>query len=114
MRDAVFLKPDVTTSQDLTEDALDFTTSFSTAFKLEQILIRVDTTITETITITLDSNEGENYDVVLVSTRLVGKDSFLYKPTGESNFQVGDNIRIQCTNANKIGEIFAVTKTSEM
>ena len=114
MRGEIWLKTDVTTSQDLSDDALDYTTEYTRVFKLEQIMIRIDASITETVTLTLDSAKGSDYDVELVSQKLVGKTSFRYKPSGEDNFQAGDNIRIQCSNDNLTGEAFVIVKTSEM
>ena len=70
--------------------------------------------ITETITITRDSVNGANYDVVLAVKALISQQDFVYRPSGEENFQDGDEIKIQCTNANTTGVVYVNVKTSEI
>ncbi len=50
-----FLKPDKTSSQNLANGALSYTTDYTKPFKLHEILIRASVAITEDITITLDA-----------------------------------------------------------
>lgn len=114
MRTAAFLKLDKDDSQDLSAGALSYTTDYGRKFKLEQIIIKASVAITETITITLDSASGVNYDVVLRKKTLNSESSYVWKPEGESNFQAGDEIKIQCTNANGLGIIYVKVKSSEM
>lgn len=109
-----FLKADITTSQALASAVLDYTTTIDQAFKLEEIYFRASQAITETITITLDSKNGSNYDVILRRKTLSGEQHYVYRPDGEMNFRKGDEIRIQCTNANGVGTIFVIIKPSEM
>jgi hypothetical protein len=109
-----FLKPDITTSQNLATGDLDYTTSIGRAFKLDQIIIHFSVAVTETITITLDSKNGANYDTVLRTVDLSAEQDFIFKPSFEANYQAGDEIRVQCTNANLTGVAYAILKTSEV
>lgn len=108
------LKPDTTTSKDLSTGAMSFTTSINRRFKLEQIIFHSDVPITETINITLDSGNGVNYDTLLRSKSLSNESNFVFVPTGENNFYAGDEIKIQCTNANLVGTLYAIIKCSEI
>ena len=114
LKSAHFLKTDVTTSQDLSAAALDYTTSYGRAFKLEQVIFHFDTAVTETVTITLDSKNGANYDTILQEVDLVAETDFVYRPQGECNCQAGDEIKIECTDGNGTGIGYAIIKTSEM
>ncbi len=114
MKTAHFLRKDITTSQDLSLGALSYTTSIGRAFKLERILVKFSQAVTETITITLDSKNGASYDVVLRERSLSAETSFVYEPQGEENYQAGDEIKIQCTNANLVGVCYSTIKTSEL
>lgn len=114
MRTAYFLKLDKTTSQDLSADSLSYTTSYSRKFKLEQILIHFSVAVSETVTITLDAKGGANYDTVLQETTLVSETDFAYRPQGEANFQEGDEIKVECTNANLTGTAYLTIKSSEL
>jgi hypothetical protein len=114
MKSAHFICKDITTSQNLALAALSYTTVFTRKRKLEQILIHVSQAITETITITLDSINGANYDTVLQSVALIAETDFVYRPQGELNLIDGDKIKIECTNANGVGTVYATIKTSEM
>lgn len=114
MRTAVFLKFDKTTSQDLSAAALSYTTAFARAFKLEQIAFHFSVAVTETITITLMSNNGTNYNTVLNSTALISETDFVWRPQGEANFQKGDEIKVQCTAASLTGIVYVSIKSSEM
>lgn len=108
------LKPDKTFSQDLSLAALAYTTAFGRRFRLEQILFKASVAITEVITITLDSVNGSNYDTVLGTIDLVGETDAVFRPQGDANFQIGDEIKIDCTNANTTGIIRGMVKASEL
>ena len=114
MKTAHFIKPDITTSQDLSLAAMSYTTTIGRKFKLEQILFHASVPITETITITLDSAKGANYDVVLRKKSLNAEQDFVFQPEGEINFQANDELKIQCTNANATGVLYVSIRTSEM
>jgi len=108
------LKADKTFSQDLSAGALSYTTDFGRSVKLESISIRASVAITETITITIDSANGANYDTVLNSVDFVGEQDHVWRPQGEMNLRAGDEIRIQVTNANTTGTVRGIVKSSEI
>lgn len=114
MRTAVFLKTDKSFTQDLSAAALSYTTAFGRKFKLEQVVIHFSQAVSETITITLDSALGANYDTVLQAVTLVAETDFVYRPQGEANYQAGDEIKVECTQANLVGIAYGHIKTSEM
>lgn len=114
MKTAHFLKLDKRTSQDLSAGALSYTTTFARKFKLEQILIHASVAISEAITITLDAAGGASYDTVLSSVTLVAETDFVFRPQGEANYNEGDEIKVQCTNANLTGTVYCTIKASEM
>ena len=109
-----FLIKDKTTSQDLNTGVLNYTTDYTRKFKLEEIMLKFDGAVTEIVTITLDSINGSDYDVVLALRSLVAETSFVFRPQGEANYQVGDNIKIQCTNANLLRTVYVTVKASEL
>jgi len=110
MRPNNTLRPDITTSQDLSAAALDFTTSIPHKFTLLQVLVQADIPITETITVTLDSGNGAAYDTILATVSLSGGQSFVYKPEGKPDYQSNDNIKVECTNANGVGVVSVIVK----
>lgn len=107
-----FLKDDLITSQDLSSGALSYTTPYSKGFTDLEVLIKFSGAVTETITITLDSKTGANYDTVLRKKSLSSESSFVYK--NSMHFFAGDNIKIQCTNANLTGTAFVTIKAREL
>ena len=109
-----FLIPDITTSQNLASAALSYTTDLTTPFKLEEVILRASVAITETVTITRDSVNGANYDHVLASKVLSAEQNFVFRPSGECNFQAGDKLKVQCTNANVTGVVYMIIKLSDM
>ena len=106
------LRVPITASQDLSLEPLDYTTAINRRFKLESISIQFNVAVTETITITRDSGRGAAYDVVLASADMVANQSYVFRPQGEENQFNGDEIRIQCTNANGVGVASVEVKTS--
>ena len=108
------LRPDVTTSKDLSSGALSHTTAIGRKFKLESVSIHFSVAVTETVTITRDSINGANYDTVLSKRDLDSEQDFIYKPSGEDNFQEGDEVKVQCTAANLTGVAYVTIKTSEL
>ena len=107
-----FLKDDLITSQDLSSAALSYTTDYSKGFTDLEILIKFSVAVTETITITLDSKNGASYDTVLRSKSLYAENNFVYKTS--MHFIKGDQIKIQCTNANGTGTAYAIVKSKEI
>jgi hypothetical protein len=114
MKTAHFLKKDLTASQDLSTGALSYTSSGGREFKVEEVLIHFSVAVTETITVTRDSKNGVNYDTVLDRGYMVGEQDYVYRPQGECNFQDGDEIKVQCTNANTTGICYLTIKRSEL
>jgi len=113
-RSLYFERPDITTSQDLSAAALSFTTTIPSKFRLTEVLIHFDATTTETITITKDSAIGANYDTVLRKRSIVSETDFVYRPQGDSDFQSGDNLKVECTNANALNIAYVTIKTNEL
>ncbi len=108
------LKADKNSSQDLSAAPLSYTTAFARRYKLEQILFHASVAISETITVTLVSGDGANYNQVLAKHVMDGETDWNWRPTGECNMQNGDEIKIQCTNANTTGIVYTKVKTSEL
>jgi hypothetical protein len=109
-----FMKDPITTSQDLSLGALSYTTTMTQAFQLEEINFHFSADVTETITITLDSYQGANYDTVLRTIDVVEDNDAVYKPDPKSNYHAGDNIKINVSNANGVGVCYAEIITSEL
>ena len=109
-----FLKPDDTFTQDLSDAALSHTTTIGRKFKLQEITIHFSEVVTETITITRDSKQGANYDDVLNKRSLVAEQDYVFRPEGECDFLNGDEVKVQCTNANVTGVAYGKIKTSEL
>lgn len=114
MKTAHFLCTDKTFSQDLSSDALAYTSDYGRARKIEEVMIHFSVPVSETITITLDSANGSNYDVVKDSVTLVAEQDYVFRPQGEFNLRAGDEIKVACTNANLTGIAYGIIKASEM
>lgn len=108
------LRIPITTSQDLSAGAMAYTTSIGRRFKLESISIHFSVAVTETLTITRDSAQGANYDTVLISRDLVAATDYVFRPQGEENEFIGDEIKIAITNANLTGIAYIEIKTREV
>ena len=109
-----FLKSDDTFSQNLASAALTHSLTFTKPTKLQKITIHASVAITEDITITLDSVQGASYDVVLRKKSLSAEQDFVYTPEGENDYQTGDIIKVECTNANLTGTVSGIIKTREL
>jgi len=92
MKTAHFLSSDDISSQDLSAAALSYTTSTGRKRKVEMVTLKASQAISETVTITLDSAKGANYDSVLVEVALVAETDFVWRPHGEMNLQSGDEL----------------------
>ncbi len=110
----ISLNPDQTASQDLSSGALSYTASYGKRYKLDEILIHFSQAVTETVTVTLISSNGTNYNTVLQMVTLVAETDFVFRPQGEANFQAGDKIKVQCTNANVTGVAYLTVKSSQL
>ena len=114
MKTAHFLKKDLSDSQNLATGELSYTSSTDRKFKLEEVLVHFSVVVTETVTVTMDSALGANYDTVLDKGYLVGEQDYVFRPQGECNFQAGDEVKVHCTNANLTGIAYMKIKRSEM
>ncbi len=110
-----FLKPTQSFTQNLASAALSFTTDFdSKAFHLDEITFHFNQAVSETITITLDSNKGAAYDTVLQEPVLVSETDYVFRPQGRAHFHPGDEIKVQCTNTGAAGTVSGEVKKSEV
>lgn len=110
----ISIHPDQYASQDLSAGALSYIATYGKRFKLDEILVHFSQAVSETITITMVSKNGVNYNTVLQSVVLVAETDFVWRPQGEANYQSGDTIKIQCTNANGVGICFLTVKASQL
>lgn len=108
----ISIHPDQNSSQDLSIAPLSYTATYGKKFKLDQILVDFSQAVSETVTITLISAAGTTYNHVLQSYIMTSETSVDFRPQGEANFQAGDKIKIQCTNANGIGVAHLTVKSS--
>ena len=111
-----FPKPDQVFSQNLATGALSFTTTTPSgvAFHLDQIIFHSTVAISETITITVDSVKGANYDTILQEVVLVTETDYVYRPQGDAIFNAGDEIKITCSDDGGVGTVYGIVKTSEI
>ena len=110
-----FNKPDQDFTQDLSAGALSFTTTTNNKpFHLDQVTFKFSQSVTETITITLDSVKGTNYDAVLKVATISNDLSYVYNPESDAIFNAGDEIKVQCTADGGAGIVYGVVKTSEI
>lgn len=109
----IFLRPDQIAEQDLSLGPLLFKSSYGRKFKLEQVMLHASQPITETINVTFISKSGSDYNLLLRTHDMSSEFDFLHRPTGECNFHPGDEIQVECTNANLIGIVSLQLKTSE-
>jgi len=103
-----------TSSQNLASAALSYTTDFAYAVRVESITIRASEDITESITITKDSHKGSSYDTVLRKGNFNSSRDFVFTPPGDLGYLYkGDQLKIQCTNANGTGIVYVTVNWSE-
>lgn len=110
----ISIHPDQISSQDLSLAPLSFTAIYGKRFKLDEVLLHFSQAVSETVTITMLSKNGSNYNTVLQSVTLVSETDLVFRPQGEANYQAGDKIFIQCTNANGIGVVYCTVKCSQL
>jgi len=85
-------------SADLSVAALSYTTSIARIFRLESISIHFDAAVSPTVTITLVSKEGADYDTVLRKKALSSATDY-FETFGEGyNFENGDEIKVEITS----------------
>lgn len=105
-------KSNVEISQDLSAGALSQTTTFGRRFKLESIEIHTNVAITETITISKVLVDGTA--IVIGTGDLVAETDYVHFPRYNDTYLPGEEIKIQCTNANLTGTLTGVIKTSAL
>ena len=88
-----------TTSQDLSAGVLDYTTSFTSDFRLVSIMFSMTGAATQTVRLDYDSSDGANYDTRLTQSAFTGQTWIFYTPPNSNQlFKVGDQIRARMTN----------------
>lgn len=85
-------------SQALGTGALSYTTNFSEKTRVKQILFHAASAITQSVTFTVDSKTGANYDVVIAAESLVAEQDYAYTGS-ELVLEDGDELKITCTNS---------------
>lgn len=108
------LRSDITTSQDLSANPLSYTTTINRRFRLKEIAFKFSVAVNETITITRDSKHGANYDVKLLVAIISDATSYRFVPKEDIDFQIGDEIKIECSNDNLLGTVYSTIKTWEI
>jgi len=110
-----FLWSDIFQEQDLFEAALSYTTSSNNRpFKLEEISLHASQAISETVTITRVSKNGSDYDTIKAKRVMVAEQDFVYRPSGEANYNAGDEVKVQCSNDNEVGTVYITIKRGEI
>ena len=108
-----FSKPDKTFTQDLSADELDYTTDYGKAFQVTAITFNFSGVVSETITITVDTKAGANYDWLVKEIVLVSEEDYTFRPDNEFVLLNGDELRIQCTNTGGSEIVYGTVKTVE-
>lgn len=108
----ISLHPDQYSSQDLSLAPLSYTAMYGKRFKLDQVIVHFSQAVTETVTVTLVSAKGTNYNSILQMVTIQASQDMDWRPQGEANFQSGDSIKVQCTNANSVGIAYLTIKSS--
>ena len=95
-------------SQDLSAGALDLTTAIDFDTMLSYISIKFSTAVSETVTLSIDSGEGANYDIQLRGATFTNKTHIFYQPDAPLYLKKGTELRVQCTNGGGTGIVYAV------
>ena len=101
---------DKSSSQDLSGAPLSYTTNFAADTKISYITLHADGAITETVTISIDSAAGANYDTVIASASLTADTDYIWIPDSEFIISSGDEIIIQCTDNGGAQIVYVVCK----
>jgi len=94
------------TTADLTSAALDYTTAFGAKTRVIAVNMHADASITETMTIKLNSSVGANYDTTIVSESLVSEANVVWIPDGDFLLDASDELDVDITNANTTGNVY--------
>jgi len=92
-----------TFEQDLSVAALSATSDFGVSFKNLSVTLKASENITESVTVTLDDCLGSDKDAVIKKGNLVALQDFYYN--SDKVYNKGDEILIECTDANSTGTV---------
>ena len=84
-------------SQNLSSGAMSLSTSFNRRWKLTSVEIHFSAACSQTVSISKDNALGSNYDTVLDEVTLSSKTDYVFRPTGEELFDVGDELKLAIT-----------------
>ena len=97
-----------TGSQVLSAGALDLTTAINFDTMLSYVSIKFSTAVSETVTLSIDSGEGANYDITLQSSSFTSRTNIFYQPEKPLYLKKGTELRVQCTNGGATGTAYVV------
>jgi len=101
----------ITTTQDLSAGALDFTTSIAADFRLVYMGVSFDQLVTETFSMYLDSAQGANYDSLMFQWNILNG-RYIWLSETEMDFVLNDEINVQCTNNGGAGNVYVTILTA--
>ena len=87
-----------TASQDLSASGLSSSYTMQKDGRVGWVGIKFSTTISETVTITFDSVDGANYDVIIDSTDISSGTNYAYVPSSPILLKKGDILKVTTTN----------------
>lgn len=88
-----------TASQDLSTGALNYTTDYTDTYKINSVMIRFSTPITQRIKIELDNGTGAGYDTILRDdTFTTPISNYVWQPDFDLILFNTDKLNITCTN----------------
>ena len=97
-----------TATQDLSAAALDTTTAIAFDTMVSYVSIRFSTAVSETVTISIDSGEGSNFDVILSRGAFTSRQWIFWQPDSPLYLKKNTELRVQCTNAGATGTAYVV------
>lgn len=100
---------DTTASQLLSSGALSTTTALTGSFILSFVAVKFSAAVSQTVTVTMDSAGGSNYDTIIERQVLVNNTDYFYEPEAEMSFLNGNQINVTVTNSGSPGVTAYVT-----
>jgi len=97
------------TSQDLSADALSYTTTLATPFKLNSILCRFSAAVSPTFNVYLASKDGSSYDTVLFNPTVTAAQNVNIAADEGYKYEAGDQIRVEISSVAAIAYLTIVT-----
>lgn len=82
-----------------------YTTGFNNDWALHSVSIHFSDSYNKTVTLTIDSGTGSNYDVILFREEVKSDEDFLYMPDSDLLFANDDQIKV--TVEEKTGSVTA-------